>query len=120
MRFALVFNPFKYKVHEENIRIVQKYFGLFPPLNEMWVAAIAERAGHQCVIIDARTLQLSKSETVEILKSFRPDIVGFRTTTYMYPETREWIKYIKEQLNVLTIIGGYNMRVYPMESVQPP
>lgn len=28
MRFALVFNPFKYKVHEENIKIVQKYFGI--------------------------------------------------------------------------------------------
>lgn len=120
MRVALIFNPFKYKVHEENLKIVQKYFGLFPPLNEMWVAAIAEKAGHTCIIVDARTLQLSLQQTVEILKVFKPDIVGFRTTTYMYPETREWIKYIKERLNVLTIIGGYNMRIYPKESVQPP
>lgn len=120
MRLALIFNPFKYKIHEENIRVVQKYFGLFPPLNEMWVAAIAERAGHTCIIIDARTLQFSLQQTVEILKVFKPDIVGFRTTTYMYPETREWIKYIKEHLNVITIIGGYNMRVYPKESVQAP
>jgi len=120
MRFALVANPFKYKVHEENIRVVQKYFGLFPPLNEMWVAAIAERAGHKCIIVDARTLKLNPQQTVEILKVFKPDIVGFRTTTYMYPETREWIKYIKEHIGVLTIIGGYNMRIYPKESIQPP
>lgn len=119
MRFALVFPPFKYKIHEENIRIVQKYFGLFPPLNEMWVAAIAERAGHECVIIDARTFQLNPVETVEILKAFKPDIVGFRVVTYMYPETRQWIKHIKNELGVLTIIGGYNMRIYPNESVQP-
>jgi hypothetical protein len=33
MRLALVFNPFKYKVHEENLRIVQKYFGMFTPLS---------------------------------------------------------------------------------------
>jgi len=46
MRVALVFNPFQYKIHEENIRIVQKYFGLFPPLSLAWVAAIAEKAGH--------------------------------------------------------------------------
>lgn len=81
MRFALVFNPFKYKVHEENLRVVQKYFGIFPPLNEMWVAAIAEKAGHTCIIVDARTLQLTRNRVVEILKIFRPDIVGFRMTT---------------------------------------
>ncbi len=45
MKVALVFNPFKYKVHEENIRVVQKYFGLFPPLSLAWTAAIAEKAG---------------------------------------------------------------------------
>ncbi len=120
MRFALVFPPFKYKIHEENIRIVQKYFGLFPPLSEMWVAAIAERAGHKCIIIDSRTLQLGPEETVKILRAFKPDIVGFRIVTYMYPETRQWIKYIKEALGVYTIVGGYNMRIYPRESVQPP
>ena len=60
MRFALVFNPFKYKVHEENLKIVQKYFGLFPPLSLAWVAAVAEQAGHEVIIVDARTLDLSK------------------------------------------------------------
>lgn len=120
MKFALIAHPFKYKVHEENLRIVQKYFGLFPPLNEMWVAAIAEKAGHECIIIDARTLRLSPEETVKILKIFNPDVIGFRTTTYIYPETREWIKYIKEHINALIIIGGYNMRIYPKESIQPP
>ena len=39
MRVALVFNPFVYKLHEENLRIVQRYFGLFPPLSLAWVAA---------------------------------------------------------------------------------
>ena len=66
MRFALVWYPFKYKIHEENIENVSKFFGVFPPLNEMWVAAIAEQHGHECIIVDARTLLLSKAEVAEI------------------------------------------------------
>ena len=117
MKIAFVFNPFKYKVHEENIRIVQKYFGLFPPLSLAWAAAIAEQAGHQAIIVDARTLKLSKEETLEILKEFEPDIIGFMMTTYMFPDTLEWIKFLKSYLKVPVVIGGYNLRIYPRESI---
>jgi len=120
VRFALVFNPFKYKVHEENLKIVQKYFGLFPPLSLAWVAAIAEQAGHEVIIVDARTLDLSKEETLEVLEAFNPDIMGFMMTTYMFPDTLEWIKFLKQYLKVPTLIGGYNLRVYPKESVSHP
>lgn len=120
MRFALVWYPFKYKVHEENIKVVQKYFGVFPPLNEMWVAGIAEQAGHECIIIDARTLLLSKADVVDILRKFRPDVVGFRVTTYMYPDMLEWASYIKNEMDVPVLIGGYNLRVYPKESLSHP
>lgn len=117
MKIALIFNPFKYKVHEENIRIVQKYFGLFPPLSLAWTAAIAEKAGHEAKIIDARTRDLSKKETLRILQQFRPDVIGFMLTTYMYRDTLEWIKYLKKNMGVTVIVGGYNLRIYPKESV---
>ena len=117
MRFALVFNPFKYKVHEENIRVVQKYFGLFPPLSLAWVAAIAERAGHEAIIVDARTLRLGKEDVLEKLKVFKPDIMGFMLTTYMFQDTLEWIRFLKANLNIPVVVGGYNFRVYPKESL---
>ncbi len=117
MKIALVFNPFSYKLHEENIRIVQKYFGLFPPLSLAWVAAIAERAGHEACIVDARTLGLDMRRTYEILKEFKPDILGFMMTTYMFRETLEWARYLKERLGVPVVVGGYNLRVYPRESL---
>ena len=120
MRIGLVFNPFRYKVHEENIRIVQKYFGLFPPLSLSWVAAIAEKAGHEVILIDARTLRLSQQETLDILRDFKPDILGFMMTTYMFPETLEWIRFLKRHLKVPVMVGGYNLRVYPRESVSHP
>ncbi len=119
MKIAFVFNPFKYKLHEENLRIVQKYFGLFPPLSLAWSAAIAEQAGHQALIIDARTLRLSPEETRDRLKKFQPDILGFMMTTYMFQETLEWIRYLKEHLQVPVLIGGYNLRVFPRQSLVP-
>jgi len=120
MKLALIFNPFKYKNHEENLKIVQKYFGLFPPLSLAWVAAIAEQAGHQVIIIDARTLNLSKDETVKILKNFNPDIMGFMITTYMFPDTLKWIRHLKKNLPIPVVVGGYNLRVYPKETLSHP
>lgn len=117
MKIALVFNPFSYKLHEENIRIVQKYFGLFPPLSLSWVASIAEQAGHQVILVDARTLNLSKEQTLEILGDFQPDVLGFMMTTYMFRETLEWAEYLKKHLRVPVVVGGYNLRVYPRESL---
>lgn len=117
MRLACVFNPFKYKLHEENLRIVQKYFGLFPPLSLAWVCAIAERAGHDALIVDARTLQLSKEDVLDRLRRWKPDIIGFMMTTYMFNETLDWIRFLKKHLKVPVVIGGYNLRVYPIESL---
>ncbi|MCG2712675.1 MAG: B12-binding domain-containing radical SAM protein [Candidatus Omnitrophica bacterium] len=117
MKLALIFNPFKYKMHEENLRIVQKYFGLFPPLSLAWAAAIAEKAGHTVRIIDARTLGLSPESTIKLLRKFKPDALGFMVTTYMFPDTLQWIKAIKKQINVPVIVGGYNLRVYPQDSI---
>ena len=117
MRIACVFNPFKYKLHEENLKIVQRYFGLFPPLSMAWVCSIAEKAGHEALLIDARTLLLTKEDVLDRLKEWKPDIIGFMMTTYMFRETLEWAQFLKKNLKVPVIIGGYNLRVYPNESV---
>ncbi|MBP7216778.1 MAG: B12-binding domain-containing radical SAM protein [Candidatus Omnitrophica bacterium] len=99
---------------------MQKYFGMFPPLSLAWVAAIARQAGHAVTIIDARTLHLDKEETLSRLREFKPDILGFMMTTYMFPETLEWIRFLKQKLNIPVVVGGYNLRVYPRESISHP
>jgi radical SAM superfamily enzyme YgiQ (UPF0313 family) len=117
LRLALVFNPFAYKLHEENLRVVQRFFGLFPPLSLCWVAGIAERAGHEVTLIDARTLKLTPPQVVAQLRRFRPDLIGFMMTTYMFRETLTWARFIKNELKTPIIFGGYNLRVYPKESL---
>ncbi|HQO58532.1 MAG TPA: radical SAM protein [Candidatus Omnitrophota bacterium] len=120
MKLSLIFNPFSYKAHEENLKIVQKYFGLFPPLSLAWVAAIAEQSGHQVQLIDARTLKLSQEETFQQVQAFKPDIMGFMMTTYMFQDTLSWIKFLKARISVPVVVGGYNLRVYPRESLSHP
>lgn len=117
LRVAFVFPPFSFKLHEENLRVVEKYFAVAPPLSMSWVAAIAERAGHEATIIDARTLHLTMEDTLALLEDFRPDLLGFMMTTYMFRETLAWLKFLKAHLKVPTIIGGYNLRIYPKESM---
>jgi len=119
MRIALIFNPFSYVSHEENLRVVQKFFGLFPPLSLAWVASIAEKHGHQVIIIDAHALGLTKQETAKILKEFNPDILGFTINTYVYQETLSWVKFIKNVIQKPVIIGGVGVTLYPKESVMP-
>ncbi|NLH48313.1 MAG: B12-binding domain-containing radical SAM protein [Myxococcales bacterium] len=120
MRLALIFPPFRYKLHEENLAKVQRFFGLFPPLSMAWVAAIAERAGHETLLIDARTLELDIAETARRVNAFRPDLIGYMMTTYMFGETREWIRGIRARVDVPVIVGGFNLRVYPKESIAHP
>ena len=120
MKLSLIFNPFSYKAHEENLKIVQKYFGLFPPLSLAWVAAIAEQAGHRVQLIDARTLNLSMEETLRQVQDFQPDMMGFMMTTYMFQDTLAWIRFLKNQITVPVVVGGYNLRVYPRESLSHP
>ncbi len=117
MRLALIFTPFKYKLHEENLRIVVRYFGLFPPLSLTWVAAIAARAGHEVTIIDARTLRLTPAQVARQLRAWKPDLIGFMMTTYIFRETLGWAEYLKKELGVPVILGGYNLRVYPEASL---
>lgn len=119
MRLALIFPPFSYKLHEENLRIVVKYFGIFPPMSLAWVASIAEKAAHKVIIIDARTLKLTKEDTLHRLQEFKPDIMGFMFTTYMYQETLTWLQFLKNNLKIPVIVGGFNLHIYPRESVAP-
>ena len=95
MKVALIFNPFSYKAHEENLRVVQKYFGLFPPLSLAWVASIIRESGHDATIIDARTLRLTPEDVARRLLNYTPQVIGFMIllTLRIYPPVEKKIPY---------------------------
>jgi len=115
MRIALIFPPYNHKKFEENIRVVSEEFGVYPPLNLAYVAAILERAGHEVILIDVNALKLSKIGVLRKIKEFNPDLLGFMLTTYMFHQTLDWIRYLKQNTGLLTLVGGINMLYYPRE-----
>jgi len=117
MRVALIFPPYKHKIFSENLSPVDEEFCLAPPIILAYVAAILEKSGHKVMLVDARVLNLSKEETLQQIKNFRPDILGFRTETYHFHEALEWIGYLKSNLAVPAIAGGINLTLYPKETV---
>lgn len=92
-------------------------FCLAPPIILAYVAAILERYGHKVQLLDAHALGLSKEQALERIKSFQPDILGFRSETYHFHDALAWIRYLKENLNIPVVSGGINLSLYPEETL---
>ena len=117
MRVAIVFPPYNHKKFSENIETVDEEFGVYPPLGPAYASAILEKAGHEVILIDAKALKLSKEETLKKVVKFNPDLMAFMLTTYIFHQTLNWIKYLKERVNVPVVCGGLNLAYYPKETL---
>ncbi|HQP33555.1 MAG TPA: radical SAM protein [Polyangiaceae bacterium] len=124
MKLALVFAPYSHKRFEENIFVVDEDFGVFPPINVAYAAAIAERAGHTVRIFDANALtRLGRASEAAILREigeFAPDAVGLYFSTYMFRDTLRWARSLKVILGCPVIAGGINCLLYPRETLAHP
>lgn len=116
MKIAFVFAPFDHKKFEEDIDVVSREFTQPPPLGLAYAAAIAEKAGHQAIIIDANCRpRLSSHEVLIQINQFKPDILGFMLTVYMFRQTMVWIKVLKQQTNLPVLVGNVLLELYPRE-----
>lgn len=116
MKIALIFPPYTHKIFSENLAAVDEEFCLAPPIILAYVAAILEKHGHKVILLDARTLNLSKEEVLERLENFKPQLLGFRAETYHFHDSLDWINYLKSHLNIPVITGGPNLSLYPQET----
>jgi len=117
LKICLVFPTFHYKKFIEKSKIEEEEFGVYPPLNLACVASIIEKTNHSVKLIDCQALNLSKQQTLQKIKAYNPDIIGFMLTTYMFSEMLEWIKYTKQNTNTPIMVGGINMLFYPKETM---
>ena len=115
MKVSFVFTPYHHKIFEENVRIVDEEFGVFPPINLCYAAAIAKRAGHDVQVIDANASKLQKRHVIKIIKDFGSRAVGFYLSTYMVRETLEWAREIREALKLPVMAGGICTALYPAD-----
>jgi len=117
MKIVLIFPPYSHRKFSENLPFVDNEFGIYPPLNLLIVAAILEKAGHKVSVIDIKAEKLSKNEVIQQIKLLDADLSGFMLTTYMFNETLEWIRFIKANTGIKTLVGGININLYPEETM---
>ncbi len=117
MKIALVFPQYTHKIFSENLSTVDDEFSLAPPIILAYVAAILQAHDHEVILIDARTLNLSKEQTLEIIRDFKADFLGFRAETYHFHDALSWMEYLKTNLNIPVIAGGVNLSLYPRETL---
>ncbi|MFC2091244.1 B12-binding domain-containing radical SAM protein [Elusimicrobiota bacterium] len=117
MKVAFVHPALRHHRFSENLKVVDEEFILAPPIVLAYSAAIAEKAAHDVILIDAHIMNLTKETVYERLLEFKPDILAFRLDTYTFQDAYEWISYLKQRLTIPVIVGGINMSLYPRETM---
>ena len=115
MRLAFIFADFGHKKFEEDIDVVSREFGTFPPLGNGFAAAIVERAGHETLLIDAHAERLTPEQVAGRLRPFDPQALGFLCTAYMFPDTLRYIRHLKAETGLPVIVGNIAVELYPRE-----
>ena len=92
----------------------------WPPLNLCIVASLAEKEGHEVIIIDAEAERKPVEDVIEQLKDFGADMIGFTANTPFYHVAAEWSEKIKEQIpSAIIAIGGQHITVLKEEAMLP-
>lgn len=93
-----------------------KKAGKWPPLNLAYLAAIAEKNGHEVNIIDGEAEGLSIEQIANYTKDFSPDLIGITGTTPFYHICVNLAKELKKQIHGASIaIGGPHVTVLKEE-----
>jgi len=119
MKIALIYPAFGVVsvVNQPNIKAVADNYGIYPNMSLAYVAGALQKAGHELIFLDAMASGYSLNDMIAIIKKFKPDILMFTLTTYLFHETLEVIKYFKDRNNARVIVGGQHVSLFPKETL---
>jgi len=83
----------------------------FPPLNIGYLAAVAERAGHEVQIVDGEIEELSNQDIVDRVRIFSPDLIGITSTTPMFHLAVKLAKALKASMDIPVMMGGHHVTI---------
>jgi phosphonoacetaldehyde methylase len=107
-------------------------FAVTFPLGLAYLAAVAERNGHETVVVDALAgyeppteatngmfhCGMSEAELIAIAKRIKPDLIGLTCAyTVQYPTTRSLARALKLSLSATVVIGGAHCSALPHETL---
>lgn len=120
LKVALVYPPYGPVRNEPGIRTVKENYGIFPSLSLLYVAGILENAGVEVLFLDSHAEDIALDETVSRLEAFGPDFIGYTLTTYLFFQSMDWIRAIKEKVKVPVLVGGVHLSIYARETLAYP
>jgi len=98
------------------------------PLGIACVAAAAKQAGHEISCLDLMFSQDAVADTVERIRSFRPDCVGLslrnidnqdkQASEFYPPAAKEVADAIKAETDAPLILGGAGFTIFPLECLE--
>ncbi|MEW6426031.1 MAG: radical SAM protein [Bacillota bacterium] len=80
------------------------------------LAAVLKENGHQ-VSLYHLTAPVERKEFQAHLRQSSPDLIGFVAMTRGFPAVREYARWVKDALDVLTICGSYHPTTMPEEVI---
>lgn len=97
-----------------------KRISIWPPLNLAYLAAVAEKEGHEVRIIDGQVEDMSLRKMIEHTAAFNPDIIGITATTPFYHIATDLARGLKEANSKIPIvIGGPHITLVKDEAFSP-
>jgi len=97
-----------------------KKASVWPPLNLAYLAAIAEKNGHEVKIIDGEAEDIPINEMIKHTAMFKPDIIGLTATTPFFHVVVELAKSLKQNFSEIPIvIGGTHITILREKAFAP-
>jgi len=93
--------------------------GRWIPLQMVYLAGAARRAGFECEIFDAMSLDASHEEIARRIETDRPDIVATSSITATYPDGLEVLRAAR-RAGARTIMGGVHPSFMWKEALEEP
>jgi len=97
-----------------------KRISIWPPLNLAYLAAVAEKEGHEVGIIDGQAEDMSLPKMIENTVAFNPDIIGITGVTSFYHIATDLARGLKEANGKIpVVIGGPHITILKEEAFSP-
>ncbi|MEO8601506.1 MAG: radical SAM protein [bacterium] len=112
---VLLVIPSQFNVYGANIKPA------YPALGVLWVAAMLEKAGHTCELIDMDADEATLATVMQRLDAGRFDVLGLTAVTPTYANAVEIAKAAKARWPQLPImLGGIHATVDPIVCAKDP
>ncbi len=92
---------------------------ILPHIGIGYIAAVLRNVGHQVQVIDSPAEELSLADVCARFDAFRPQFVGFSSTTYQIHEVDDTAKAFKRiDPSVAISVGGSHASAVPKETLE--